>query len=324
MITDKIKIDAFNPDQKIISRAADLIKDGELVAFPTETVYGLGADALNAEAVKKIFIAKGRPQDNPLILHVSDIEQVNDLVYTNDNARSLMLNFWPGALTLVMNAKKIIPLQTRGGLNTAAVRMPDNPIALALISRAGIPIAAPSANLSGRPSPTDAESVYNDMAGKINLILDGGSTNYGIESTVIDISDPENIFLLRAGSTGIEELEKFLNVKLKIPGANNLKRSPGTRYRHYAPNIPVYIFDNDSEKIERDYKNAGYLGLNEPDENFKEQIIFNDVQNYAHGLFSAFRKLESDGVKFISIELPPLSGIGLGLTDRIKRAANIS
>lgn len=323
MITDKIKINAFNPEKKIISRAADLIKSGELVAFPTETVYGLGANALNSNAVEKIFIAKGRPQDNPLILHVSDLEQVNDLVYMNDTAKALMLRFWPGALTLVMNSKEIVPVQTRGGLNTAAVRMPDNPVALALISCSGVPIAAPSANISGRPSPTDAESVYNDMNGKINLILDGGSTNYGIESTVIDVSDPENIFLLRAGSTGIEELEEFLKKKLKIPGSNNLKRSPGTRYKHYAPNVPVYIFEA-GNKNKFDYTSAGYMGLNKPEEIFKEQIIFNNVQNYAHGLFSGFRKLESDGVKFICVELPPLSGIGLGLTDRIKRAAGIS
>ena len=320
--TQKIKIDIQNPEPEIILRAANLIKAGEIVAFPTETVYGLGADALNSDAVKKIFIAKGRPQDNPLILHVSDLNQVSELVFTNDTAKALMQKFWPGALTLVMNAKEVVPLQTRGNLSTAAVRMPDNKIALSLISSAGVPIAAPSANLSGKPSPTDAQSVFDDMNGKINLILDGGATNYGIESTVIDITDEKNILLLRPGSIARENIEKFLDMPLNSPDKNNLKRSPGTRYKHYSPNIPVYIWGQKNFS-ESELKSAGFIGMHEPEKIFKEQIIFNSPEDYAHGLFSGFRKLESDGVNFILAELSLNSGIGLGLTDRIRRAAGV-
>ena len=325
-MTQKLIINKFNPEPEIISQAANIINSGGLVAFPTETVYGLGADALNSEAVKKIFIAKGRPQDNPLILHVSNFDQVNKLVYLNDTAKILMREFWPGPLTLVLNAKNIIPLETRGGLNTAAIRMPDNPTALALISKSNTPIAAPSANLSGKPSPTDANTVYNDMAGKIDLILDSGSVKIGIESTVIDVSDPNKILLLRPGGLGIELIEDFLHIKIISPDSGNLKlkRSPGTRYRHYAPNIPVIIYSSKipDEKYKNYINESAYIGLEMPNENFKEILIFNSVENYAHGLFSAFRKFEDQHlIKYIFAQWPPSNGIGLGLQDRIKRAA---
>ena len=195
-MTITAKINKFNPEPEIISRAAGIIKNGGLVACPTETVYGLGADALNAEAVKKIYLAKGRPSDNPLILHVADFSQVHELVEVNEAAEILMQKFWPAPLTLVMQAKNKIPLITRGGLDTAAIRMPNNPVALALIEASGTPIAAPSANLSGRPSPTDFESVFADMNGRIEMILDGGNVEVGIESTVIDITNPKKILML--------------------------------------------------------------------------------------------------------------------------------
>ncbi|MBQ9419486.1 MAG: threonylcarbamoyl-AMP synthase, partial [Synergistaceae bacterium] len=208
MMTTTAKPNKWNPEPEIISQAAKIIRDGGLVAFPTETVYGLGADALNPEAVKKIYEAKGRPSDNPLILHVSNVEQVNELVFVNEAAEKLMADFWPAPLTLVMKAKNIIPSITRGGLDTAAIRMPNNPIALALIEAAQTPIAAPSANLSGRPSPTDFESVLHDMNGKIEMILDGGGVEVGIESTVIDITNPEKILMLRPGGMSREILEE--------------------------------------------------------------------------------------------------------------------
>lgn len=184
-----------------ISKAAEIIRAGGLVAFPTETVYGLGADALNPEAVKKIFIAKNRPQDKALILHVNTLQQASTLVEMNDNAMKLAKKFWPGPLTLVLPAKKIVPSVTRAGLSTAAVRMPDNPVALALIEAAGTPIAAPSANLSGRPSPKDAQEVLNDLNGRIDMIVDGGRVALGIESTIVDMTDPENPVILRIGGT---------------------------------------------------------------------------------------------------------------------------
>ena len=183
-----------------ITKAAKIIKSGGLVAFPTETVYGLGADALNPEAVKKIFIAKGRPQNKALILHVHEIEQAAGLVEMNDAAMRLAEKFWPGPLTLVLPAKEIVPSVTRAGLSTAAVRMPDNPTALALIKASGTPIAAPSANISGRPSPKDAESVRRDLGDRIDMILDGGRVTVGIESTIVDLTVPSRPVILRLGA----------------------------------------------------------------------------------------------------------------------------
>ncbi|MBQ9594337.1 MAG: threonylcarbamoyl-AMP synthase, partial [Synergistaceae bacterium] len=217
MITRRIKINPLNPEPEIIALAANIIKSGGLVAFPTETVYGLGANALDPEAVSRIYLAKGRPSDNPLILHVSNLSQAESLVHMNDKARMLAKKFWPGSLTLVLPAKEIIPSKTRGGLETAAIRCPDNAVALELIKASGVPIAAPSANTSGRPSPTDSDSVYNDMNGKIDLILDSDSIRVGIESTVIDISDTERVLLLRPGGMSRALIEEALNMSLERP-----------------------------------------------------------------------------------------------------------
>lgn len=329
-MTKIIKVNKWNPEAEIISEASEIIKSGGLVAFPTETVYGLGGNALNSDAVKKIFLAKGRPSDNPLILHVSNKNQVESLVYLNDIAEKLILNFWPGPLTIVLRAKDIIPVETRGGLRTAALRMPDNPVALALIEKSGVPLAAPSANLSGRPSPTDSESVFNDMNGKIDLILDGGDVDVGIESTVIDLSseNSEKVFLLRPGGMPVEIIEEFLKIKLSVPDYESKKRSPGTRYRHYAPEIPVIIWEkNKKEEIENILKlkneSLGFMGLHSPPENlnFKSVIIFNSIENYARGLFSGFRNFEKEGIQIVVAEWPSGEGIGLGLRDRISRAA---
>ncbi len=322
MTTITAKINKWNPEPEIISKAAEILRNGGLVAFPTETVYGLGADALNAEAVKKIYEAKGRPSDNPLILHVSSIEQVNELVFINDAAEKLMKTFWPAPLTLVMKAKNIIPLRTRGGLDTAAIRMPDNPVALALIEATGRPIAAPSANLSGRPSPTDFESVFNDMNGKIEMIIDGGSVEVGIESTVIDITNPEKILMLRPGGMPREILEETLKKKLEIPDAQSKKKSPGTRYKHYAPDIPVLIWKRGG-KFPEIYKknNFAYMGLHAPEIKADGIILFNDIKNYARGLFAGFRKFEREKFSCIVVEWPEdNSGISEGLKDRISRA----
>ena len=320
-MTITAKINKWNPDKENISRAAEILRSGGLVAFPTETVYGLGADALNSEAVRKIYEAKGRPSDNPLILHVSSVAQAESLVFMNDIARKLAKIFWPGPLTFVLPAKNIIPLRTRGGLETAAVRMPDNPVALALIEAANIPIAAPSANLSGRPSPTDSQSVFADMNGRIDFILDGGSTEVGIESTVIDLSNPEKILMLRPGGMSREIIEEAVNMKLQVPDNTSKRRSPGTRYKHYSPSIPVKILRRDENIIIPD--NSGFMGLSNIDcENFAERIIFDDIANYAHGLFSGFRKFEHENLACIFVEWPEdNSGISEGLRDRILRAA---
>ena len=319
MMTTITKLDKWNPDPETIAHAATIIRSGGLVSFPTETVYGLGADALNPDAVRKIYAAKGRPSDNPLILHVSSPEQAEGLVYLNDTARELMRIFWPAPLTLVLPARDCIPLTTRGGLDTAAVRMPDNPIALALISAAGTPIAAPSANLSGRPSPTTAQDVFRDMNGRIDYILDGGSVDVGIESTVIDITNPEKVLMLRPGGMSREVIEEALHQRLEVPDSASKKRSPGTRYRHYAPDIPVIIWNKDKDFPAVD-ASAGYIGMTASP--LDTEIIFDGTENYARGLFSGFRELEAKSVTCIVAEWPESpSGLGEGLRDRITRAA---
>lgn len=314
------KINAQSPDSKIISQAGNIIRSGGLVAFPTETVYGLGADALNPNAVKHIYEAKGRPSDNPLILHVASIEQAESLVFMNDTSRRLAQKFWPGPLTMVLPARKIIPLRTRGGLETAAVRFPDNPTAQALIIASGTPIAAPSANISGRPSPTDAQSVFADMNGRIDMILDGGKVLVGIESTVIDVTDPSHVLLLRPGGTGRELIEQTLHSRLHVPDAQSAKRSPGTRYRHYAPSIPVKIWKFGESMP--DSPESGYIGVHNPPFKTAGIILCADYTEYSRELFAAFRKFEADGFTSIIAEWPQDdSGINGGIRDRIIRAA---
>ena len=326
-MTQILSINKYNPDKNIISKAAEIIKSGDLVAFPTETVYGLGADALNPEAVKKIFEAKGRPSDNPLILHISNLNQVKNLAYENYVSKNLMQHFFPAPLTLVLKAKDKIPEITRGGLDTVAIRMPDNPIALSLIENSETPIAAPSANLSGRPSPTDSKSVFQDMNGKIDLILDGGGlTDIGIESTVIDVTNPEKILLLRPGAMPIENIEQFLNIKIQTPDENSKKRSPGTRYKHYAPSVTVKIFNADSiQDSNSKFENSGFIGINKPETFiFKKYVIFSNLKNYTQGLFFAFRELEKLSLDTIFVEWIENSGLGRGLQDRILRASGFS
>ena len=317
------EINNFNPEPEIILKAAKILKSGGLVAFPTETVYGLGANALNPDAVKKIYEAKCRPSDNPLILHMCSFEQAEKFVYMNDLAEKLIKIFSPAPLTLVLKSKPVVPLITRGNLDTAAIRIPNNPVALALIEAAEIPIAAPSANLSGRPSPTDFESVFADMNGRIDMILNAGSVDVGIESTVIDVSNPEKILMLRPGGMSRNLIENALGKKIEVPDKNSLKKSPGTRYKHYAPNIPVKIFKPDLDL--KDINSAAFIGLHEPDLNFKSKIIFKDVKNYARGLFAAFRKFESEKFSCIVAELPDNNSGGIceGLRDRLSRAAGV-
>lgn len=221
MMTIQATVDRNEPSPYIIGKAARIIRAGGLVAFPTETVYGLGADALNPEAVKKIYTAKGRPSDKPLILHVSGIFQAAGLVEMNDTAKRLAQRFWPGPLTLVLPAKPCIPSITRGGLDTAGVRMPNNIPALDLIRASRTPLAAPSANISGQPSPKDAESVYKDMAGRIDMIIDGGTTVIGIESTILDITTPERVIMLRSGAITREEIESAIGIKIEVNVYNN-------------------------------------------------------------------------------------------------------
>ena len=314
------KISALAPEQlEIVRRGAEIIKSGGLVAFPTETVYGLGANALDAEAVRRIYETKGRPSDNPLILHVSSIEMTEELVELNWRARMLMEKFWPGPLSIALPAKEVIPSRTRGGLPTAAVRMPDAPVALALIKFSNLPIAAPSANISGRPSPTDAETVRRDVGDKIPLVIDGGETRFGVESTVIDMTG-EHAVLLRPGGLAKEDIESELGEEVLLPQDQTIiKRSPGTRYRHYAPNVPLILAAPD--EIPADAENWAWMGVAEPNGNPAKKIKFRDDAEYARELFRAMRALEKSGVSAIYAEIPEERGIGLALKDRLVRAA---
>ena len=320
MNTRVLRADPWNPEPDVIREAAEVVREGGLVAFPTETVYGLGADGLNASAVRKIYRAKGRPSDNPLILHLSDEKEAELLAFVDARARALMRAFWPGPLTLVLPARSVVPAVTRGGLDSVALRMPDHPVALALIARVGGPLAAPSANLSGRPSPTDAPSVLCDLKGRVDLILDAGPVSVGVESTVLGLCE-EAPLLLRPGGTPKEALEAFLGVPLLAPNEKNARRSPGARYRHYAPFVPILVWDATAPLAYSEPERWGYIGLALPPTHFGRMICFDTEENYARGLFAAFRQMEQEGMKGIVVQWPSEEGIGLALRDRIRRAA---
>ena len=255
MDTKVVKIDKEQIDDEKLMEAAEILRAGGLVAFPTETVYGLGANALNEEAAKKIYAAKGRPSDNPLIAHISKPEELAPLVKEVPEAgKKLMEAYWPGPLTMIFPKSDIVPYGTTGGLDTVAIRMPDHPVALELIRRSGVPIAAPSANTSGRPSPTKAEHVMEDLHGKIPMILDGGAVMVGVESTIIDFTETVPV-ILRPGWITKESMEEFLgcevlmNTSLKASD-HGIPRAPGMKYKHYAPKAEmVLVLGDDQEKV---------------------------------------------------------------------------
>ena len=242
--------------KKEIEEAARILKTGGLVAFPTETVYGLGGNGLDKEAARKIYAAKGRPSDNPLILHVSKMEEVYPLVESvPEKAKLLMESFWPGPLTLILKKSKIVPLESTGGLDTVAIRCPDNALTLELIERAGLPVAGPSANLSGSPSPTEASHVYHDLSGRIEGILDDGAVGIGVESTILDMST-DRPTLLRPGAITLEDLTEVLGEKPEIDPTllgkkmedGFIPKAPGMKYRHYAPKAEMVLFCSLEEK----------------------------------------------------------------------------
>ena len=242
--------------KKDIEEAAQILKTGGLVAFPTETVYGLGGNGLDKEAARKIYAAKGRPSDNPLILHVSKMEEVYPLVESvPEKAKRLMESFWPGPLTLILQKSKIVPLESTGGLDTVAIRCPDNALTLELIERAGLPVAGPSANLSGSPSPTEASHVYHDLSGRIEGILDDGAVGIGVESTILDMST-DRPTLLRPGAITLEDLMEVLGEKPEIDPTllgkkmedGFIPKAPGMKYRHYAPKAEMVLFCSLEEK----------------------------------------------------------------------------
>lgn len=334
MKTEIIKIHTKKPEKSTIRKAASLIKRGKIVAFPTETVYGLGANALDARAVKRIFNAKGRPADNPLIVHISDGTMLHLIAKEiPSHAFLLMEKFWPGPLTIVLKKKNSIPSVVTAGGDTIAVRMPDHPVAYALIKEAGVPIAAPSANASTRPSPTTAAHVIEDMNGKTPLILDGGKTHIGIESTVLDLTT-RTPALLRKGKITLSEIEKIIgSVVPHTEKKNGRIKSPGQKYRHYAPKAKLILVSGGVRavrRVMREYTASRIFVITffEKKERYSEAFrtfVFgrkNDTDIAGKNFFSLLRRCDRGGADIIIVEEPPKNGVGDALIDRISRAAS--
>lgn len=334
--------DNVNEHDNEIKEAAKLLREGKIVAFPTETVYGLGANALDAEALKKVFLAKGRPSDNPLIVHIATIDQLDSLVEeVDDISQKLIANFWPGPLTIIFRKKQGISDIVTAGLSSIAVRMPNNQVALALIKAADLPIAAPSANRSGKPSPTKAEHVWNDLNGLIDGLIDGGSTGIGVESTVIDVSTDIPI-VLRPGGITIEELEDVIgHVELDKAILNQIDkpRSPGMKYKHYAPEGEMLIVRGEREKVIQtiqklinEKKAAGYkvgvLTTEEYKQNYQSSDLVlaygnqSDMYPLAANLYHALRDFDSQNINYIIAQGVDETGIGLTIMNRLRKAAS--
>lgn len=337
MDTEVLKIDRKNIDQNIIDKAANYLREGKLVAIPTETVYGLGANGLDEDACRNIFKTKNRPADNPLILHISNIDMLYNLVENvNDDAKKLM-KLWPGPLTMIFKKTDIIPDLVTAKGDTVAVRFPVDEIARAIIEKAGVPIAAPSANISGRPSPTNAEDCYYDLNGKIPLIVDGGSCNIGIESTVIDMSE-DIPTILRPGFYTLEMIREIIpEVRLDdaLVDDNKIPKSPGQKYKHYAPKarMQVYVGCGAADfiyKKARAYSSSnlhvGVLVFEEDMERFKDfdRISLgdrDDLSQMSHVLFTALRKMDKLGVDIILAEGVMDNNLGKSIMNRMKKSA---
>ena len=313
------RISSEAPEPEFIQAAAAILRAGGLVAFPTETVYGLGADAINPVAAASVFEAKGRPADNPLIVHIAGIEQARELaVQVPDVANTLVEKFWPGPLTLILKARDFVPRVVTGGLDTVAVRMPAHNVPRALIAALTHGMVGPSANLSGRPSPTSAQHVLEDFNGKIDMILDAGPTTIGLESTVIDVTvSPPAI--LRFGGVPKEEIEQAIGEVQSTRSAALERRSPGTRYRHYAPKARVVLID------ERDANTYATLLAQCAERKLKigeMRILHFPAEEYARRIFDSLRQLDKAHVDIILVESVPDKGIGTAVMDRLRRAAD--
>lgn len=336
----KIADDAIKNEAEL-RMAGDIIRDGGLVVFPTETVYGLGADATNPTAVRHIYEAKGRPSDNPLIIHISTPEEAERYTLTTPLYDALSNKFMPGPLTVVMKSRDTVPSVTRGGLDTVAVRCPKNNIARELIARSGTAIAAPSANLSGTPSPTSFEHVRKDMYGRVDAIIDGGDCDIGLESTIIKIDDDNSVTLLRPGKITVEELLTVVNeVKIADSVTDKLADgapvlSPGMKYRHYAPRAALVLVDAEAEDFiayvaENKKEATAVIAYSEyarkiasdlPDVDYYDFGSLSDATEQARRLFSILRKNDELEYSTIYAPLPDKRGIGLALYNRMIRAA---
>ncbi len=329
--------------EKILKEAASVIKNGGTVAFPTETVYGLGADALNSSAVRSIFQAKGRPADNPLIVHVFSKEQCNELVEIIPKKASILMDkFWPGPLTVIMQRKEIVPDITTGGLDTVALRMPDSKIATKLIELSGKAIAAPSANLSGKPSPTIAGHVITDLSGRIDAIIDGGPVELGVESTVIDMTT-EPPAILRPGKISQQDIEGEIgpvNVAYddKVHHGDKIVRSPGMKYTHYSPDVNVILVEGKNEDViakisqmlldhGKNDEKVGLILTEESIEFFKSSKIFSlgekdRPEKAAARIFFGLRHMDENKVDLIIVDGSfSRIGVGAAVGDRIRKAA---
>lgn len=342
METKIVKVNNINSERNLIMEGAKYIKEGKLVVFPTETVYGLGANGLDEEAVSKIFHAKGRPQDNPLILHVSSIKEVKSLVKSiSTEAERLMEKYWPGPLTMLFQRSDAIPDIITAGLDTVAIRMPNDPIALKLIEMSGVPVAAPSANTSGKPSPTSVQHVIEDLYGKVDMIIDGGATGVGLESTVLDLTG--NIpMILRPGGITLEDLQYIIpNVEFDLSiikdNENIIPKSPGQKYRHYAPKADMIVFTGEvdnivntikekSNELTKQGKSVGIMATDETKDRYDEEIVISvgsrkNKETIAHNLFNTIRLFDKKNVDIILSEGVELSHIGIAIMNRLKKAS---
>ena len=339
--TEVLRINSKRPNESIIARASKLISSGEIVAFPTETVYGLGANALDPLAISKIYQMKGRPSDNPLIVHVADMKTLRRLVNEiSPRDMRIIKKFWPGPVTLVLKKSKIVPKITTGGLGTIAVRMPRNKIALALIKRSGFPIAAPSANISGRPSPTNASHVKDDLDGKVKMILDGGNTEIGIESTVIDMTLRTPV-ILRPGGISKESIEDEIgevHFHHSLLGLHRrtkkINKSPGMKYRHYSPNARVVIVEGSrirakakiielTEKLKDEGKKVSIMTASKSLKPNVDSVLYmgNTLDTIARNLFANLRKADSDHIDVIVVQGIHYNNTGFAIMNRLKKAA---
>lgn len=340
-IIQKVNPECFGDGE--LEKACDILKGGGLVAFPTETVYGLGGDALSSEAAHKIYEAKGRPSDNPLIVHIADIDSLYDVAgQIGKKAVALAEAFWPGPLTMIFSKRAKVPVSTTGGLDTVAVRMPVHPVAAALIRCSGIYIAAPSANASGRPSPTKAEHVIEDMDGRVDMILDGGPVGIGIESTIVDMTE-ETPIILRPGYITKENMEKIIGAVdidpavLAEPKKDVAAKAPGMKYRHYAPKGKLAIVEGDSMKViekinmlvrerEREGKKAAVIAAKESREFYRCSEVYcigsrKNEGSIAAGLYDILRQMDHIGAEYIYAESFAEDTLGQAIMNRMLKAA---
>ncbi len=339
------KVDEENPqlNNDVIIKAAEIIKNGGLVAFPTETVYGLGGNALDSQAANKIYQAKGRPSDNPLIAHISSLEQLKGLVKSiPPKAQSLIDAFWPGPLTLIFEKTDNVPMETTGGLNTVAVRYPENKVAKAFITACGVPVAAPSANLSGKPSPTRASHVAFDMEGRIDMIIDGGSCEFGLESTIVDVTG-DIPCLLRPGAITLGMLKETVGeVTVDKAVVSMLKegetpKAPGMKYTHYSPKADITIVRGALPEVERyiitmadkgkaEGHKVGIIATKQTENGYRghEVLIIGDrtkPQTIAANLFKMLRKCDFLGFDKVYVEYFDEDELGMAIMNRLKKAA---